>query len=362
MFITTTNKIDYSFFGDPKNEELLKSVVNYAKNPKKFNVIPHDIRLYLKELNEVLYTIPLENILNFASDGIVISNLKCNTKFYNEELNSSKLVDIMSSIDVDQLLSTVFVDDNMYNSLLNLLKKYKFSSWMHKYDELCVSADVVFDEQAVASLISNFSSVQKLMEESQTFNLTSIIDIANCLNSDSNIYSILLGEDNYSWIRRNPSPFQGDLTSKERLPIAINYLKKMRKRNYITVPPVDKNFELSSEKQINIVIGNTNDPINLTYGERTKSCMRIGGIAYLLLPKIHKTLTYVVIVAGVLTSLVPTVIVGVCKHPFMYCHSISSPVLQLVGIIIALFGVANIAFLESRSFESEDFTNEKHNV
>ena len=86
------------------------------------------------------------------------------------------------------------------------------------------------------------------------------------------------------------------------------------------------------------------------------------GIAYLLLPKIHKTLTYVVIVAGVLTSLVPTVIVGVCKHPFMHCHSISSPVLQLVGIIIALFGVANIAFLESRIFESEDFTNEKHNA
>ena len=86
------------------------------------------------------------------------------------------------------------------------------------------------------------------------------------------------------------------------------------------------------------------------------------GIAYLLLPKIHKTLTYVVIVTGVLTSLVPTVIVGVCKHPFMLCHSISSPVLQLVGIIIALFGVANIAFLESRNFESEDFTNEKHNV
>ena len=82
------------------------------------------------------------------------------------------------------------------------------------------------------------------------------------------------------------------------------------------------------------------------------------GIAYLLLPKAQKALSFAVIGLGVLTSLVPTVIVGVCSHPHMHCHSISSPVLQLVGIVIALFGVANLAFLASRNFESEDFTNE----
>ena len=86
------------------------------------------------------------------------------------------------------------------------------------------------------------------------------------------------------------------------------------------------------------------------------------GIAYLLLPKARKVLTFAVITLGVLTSLVPTAIVGVCSHPHMHCHSISSPVLQLIGIVIALFGVANIAFLASRNFESEDFTNEIHNV
>ena len=86
------------------------------------------------------------------------------------------------------------------------------------------------------------------------------------------------------------------------------------------------------------------------------------GIAYLLLPKANKALTYAVIVLGVLTSLVPTVIVGVCSHPHMHCHSISSPVLQLVGIVIALFGVANLAFLASRNLNSEDFTNEVYNA
>lgn len=86
------------------------------------------------------------------------------------------------------------------------------------------------------------------------------------------------------------------------------------------------------------------------------------GIAYLLLPKAQKALSFTVIALGVLTSLVPTLIVGVCSHPHMHCHSISSPVLQLVGIVIALFGVANLAFLASRNFESEDFTNEVYNA
>lgn len=86
------------------------------------------------------------------------------------------------------------------------------------------------------------------------------------------------------------------------------------------------------------------------------------GIAYLLLPKANKALSYAVIILGVLTSLVPTVIVGVCSHPHMHCHSISSPVLQLIGIVIALFGVANLAFLASRNLKSEDFTNEVYNA
>ena len=86
------------------------------------------------------------------------------------------------------------------------------------------------------------------------------------------------------------------------------------------------------------------------------------GVAYILLPKSNKVLTFAVIILGVITSLVPTIIVGVCSHPHMHCHSISSPVLQLVGIVIALFGVANLAFLASRNFDSEDFSHEIYNA
>lgn len=86
------------------------------------------------------------------------------------------------------------------------------------------------------------------------------------------------------------------------------------------------------------------------------------GIAYFLQPKARKALSYAVIALGIFTSLVPTFIVGVCHHPHMHCHSISSPVLQLIGIAITLFGIANIAFLASRNYESENFTNESYNA
>ena len=62
-----------------------------------------------------------------------------------------------------------------------------------------------------------------------------------------------------------------------RLKESIECLKRMHEKKYITVPSVNENVKLSSGNTINILVGNTNDPINLTYGERTGACMRIGG-------------------------------------------------------------------------------------
>ena len=53
----------------------------------------------------------------------------------------------------------------------------------------------------------------------------------------------------------------------------------MYERKHVSVPPCDQDFELANGKKMNVVIGNVTDPINLTYGERTGACMRIGGHA-----------------------------------------------------------------------------------
>jgi hypothetical protein len=45
----------------------------------------------------------------------------------------------------------------------------------------------------------------------------------------------------------------------------------------MAVPPIDEDIALDSGKTLNVNIGNITNTMNLTYGERTGACMRIGG-------------------------------------------------------------------------------------
>ncbi len=84
------------------------------------------------------------------------------------------------------------------------------------------------------------------------------------------------------------------------------------------------------------------------------------GIAYLVLPGFRNALSATVIAAGVLVALVPALFVGVCANPHMPCHAISSSVLQLIGILIALVGIANSVYLLNRSILREESNNESY--
>ncbi len=70
--------------------------------------------------------------------------------------------------------------------------------------------------------------------------------------------------------------------------------------------------------------------------------------AGLIKKKIHTILSALTLVIGVFVSLVPTVIVGTCPHAHMACHSITAPVLALVGVAEALFAAGNLVYLRLR--------------
>ena len=70
--------------------------------------------------------------------------------------------------------------------------------------------------------------------------------------------------------------------------------------------------------------------------------------AGLIKKKIHTILSALALVIGVFVSLVPTVIVGTCPHTHMACHSITAPVLALVGVAEALFAAGNLVYLRLR--------------
>ena len=76
--------------------------------------------------------------------------------------------------------------------------------------------------------------------------------------------------------------------------------------------------------------------------------------AGLLKKKIHLALSAVGFVAGVLVSLIPTVIVGTCSHAHMACHSVTGPVFALTGVVIAIFAVVNLILFKLRRRNEQD--------
>jgi len=70
--------------------------------------------------------------------------------------------------------------------------------------------------------------------------------------------------------------------------------------------------------------------------------------AGLIKKTVHTVLSALSLVIGVFVSLVPTVIVGTCPHAHMACHSITAPVLALVGVAEALFAAGNLVYLRLR--------------
>ena len=76
--------------------------------------------------------------------------------------------------------------------------------------------------------------------------------------------------------------------------------------------------------------------------------------AGLLKKKAHVILSAVTLVVGVFVSLVPTVIVGTCRHAHMACHAVTAPVLAVFGVLIALFAALNLIYLKLRRRDEQD--------
>jgi len=56
-------------------------------------------------------------------------------------------------------------------------------------------------------------------------------------------------------------------------------------------------------------------------------------------------LNIALIPAGILTALIPTVLIGVCGGEHMPCHKLTLPALVLLGVLIAVGAVANAVYL-----------------
>ena len=280
-FIINLVKRGIHFF-EPKNDkqrylikhfEIIEKTIKYFKDPKKYGKMPDDVKEHILTFYEVV-------IPTFDSDEYKEAKVK---QEY-QDVDSLFMVRVLSRIDINKLASTVFNDPELFNELKRYINAYKLCGWGSTFDKLITEAGLIFDDEVMACFIQYFGlSYNELKEkvENKTLDnisLTSLLDSSFCYSTASKRYSLLFGIEDYKYIVTDPGAMSSTLDKKVRINKALEYVKKMRSRKYVTVPPVDKVFTLKNGKSINIVVGNVSNMINLTYGERTNACMRIGGV------------------------------------------------------------------------------------
>ena len=95
------------------------------------------------------------------------------------------LIGIMLECNISQIAEKLLNNEELYNKLLNIIQKYKLLGWEKTFSCFEDSAEVIFTEGTMASIISNFYSIEEITRKNSS-NLTEFLDYANCYDS---IYS-----------------------------------------------------------------------------------------------------------------------------------------------------------------------------
>lgn len=255
------------------NEDLMNRIIKFKNKEDRelSKEVKDNLFIFNRLLNKIFlknqYSSYLEHL--FEEFGV--------KKIYKlPDIDKYFLLDVVSNLDTNKL-HNVLNNDNLYKGLDGLLSKYKFLSFNNNFYEVEIEADTYCDSLTCASIIMNYESISRSINSSM--NMTTILDIADTYSDISKKYELLFEEDNFKYLMVNPSPNKAIYSKNERREKALEYLKEGYQRDTVYVPSFDKDYDIPNDKKINVVIGNFTNPLNLTLGERTGSCARIGGIA-----------------------------------------------------------------------------------
>ena len=259
-----------------KNREALVAIINFHQNPQNYkeNIV------YIKQYNKVFNSI-LEKTLDRKVKNPPIPDLPI--KYEIEKTKEKNLIGILISIKAGQLKKTLFEDEEALTELIAFLNKYKILSWCDRYESLATEADLSFTMDSIAELINNYPLIIEALKkqaekENKPFSptLVKIMDEASVFDTYSSKYTLLFGKENFRLIKSNPGRFKGSWTKEQRIAKSVELIKEMYKKDAIPVPSMNKEYSTSTNKKVHVVLGNTTDLINLTLGERTDACMRLG--------------------------------------------------------------------------------------
>ncbi len=272
----------YAKGGDPKNANF---------DLKQLGLLKAAARLYLRN-NPVYNKIGLgeREIISLLNHlGLIKRNYYVESTFDPYQ--------ILVNLDIKLLKNGLFTDEELYQKLVEIMKKKKLHALPDNYKETLQECKISDDYGNIAAFINYFGpiyqkEVETLIQAKRTpeqaskealRGIVQILSSAEAFSSHlSSLYAQVLGQEDSKLIALNPSRNAAVFkTGKlERLEEAISLTKENFERKGVTIPTFDEVVEFESKeepKKLEVIVGNFTDPTNLTHGERTGACMRIGG-------------------------------------------------------------------------------------
>ncbi len=283
-------------------EEIIDDCINYYGTGLVLYHKPEEVKQYLpqviKTANEIVRSHKIYNTTGLEpEEQTIIDSLNANHELIRLYYVGAPKMDpyqILISLNMPLLRKNLLNNEAMYNKLLEIMKKRKLHLMPSCFDYLFLNGDICADYYTIASFINYFTAIyeneRKRMiaigkhPDDALSSLTSILIQADTYGRASGVYSQILGPEDARLIRANPEPFSStQFEGNTRMKMAVELTEECYRRQTCTIPTFDKTYELDSEKKMNVIVGNLTAPCNLTHGERTGACMRIGGIADSLL-------------------------------------------------------------------------------
>ena len=261
-----------------KDEDLLRKCIEFKKDPSLFNAEDKKIiGKVLRVFDELVYK--KYGFINTKISKNSFLYYDPNAKFDEKikDVDKDKILEIIENLNMNLFFNDVLLNDDVYNDLLNTLNEYKILGYGDTFSKIFSSLDIPYDSKMCSNIISYYAQINKLYfkEKKDIFEL---LYKSQLYGSSDLKQKVLFTEEDFELLVKDPKLNSSKLCKEVRLSKAVKYIKDMYNDEYITIPSFDKVIEVNG-KNINVVVGNKTNTVNLTTGERTGSCMRIGGAA-----------------------------------------------------------------------------------
>ena len=211
--------------------------------------------------------------------------------YYIPKDDEFNIYTILTQLNIEALKKGVLSNEEIYTSLLNTIQKRKIHLLPNNLKNILTSQyiNISSDFTNLAGFISYYGSIYDKVKstlestgknaDNIMLNITNILIYAEVYSGLSSIYSQILGNEDAKLIKANPGPNNATskLANNGRLKEAIELTEILFQKKEVTIPTFNECLEISENKSLRVIAGNFTHPSNLTHGERTGACMRIGG-------------------------------------------------------------------------------------